>query len=60
MRGELQNRRVLVRGKEVFIGVDVHKGSWQVTALFLLHSFRLNPATESRQIKEIVASSPDS
>jgi len=31
MKGELQNKRVLVRGKEVFIGVDVHKESWHVT-----------------------------
>ncbi len=32
MKGELQKRRVLGRGKEVFIGVDVHKESWHVTA----------------------------
>ncbi len=32
MKGELQNSKVLVRGKEVFIGVDVHKESWHVTA----------------------------
>ena len=32
MKGELQNRKVLVRGREVFIGVDVHKESWHVTA----------------------------
>ena len=32
MKGEVQNRKVLVRGKEVFIGVDVHKESWHVTA----------------------------
>ena len=32
MKGELQNEKVLVRGKEVFIGVDVHKESWHVTA----------------------------
>ncbi len=25
MMGELQKRRILGRGKEVFIGVDVHK-----------------------------------
>jgi len=31
MEGELQNKKVLVRGKEVFIGVDVHKESWHVT-----------------------------
>ena len=32
MKGELQNEKVLVRGKEVFIGVDVHKESWHATA----------------------------
>jgi transposase len=32
MKGEFQNSKVLVRGKEVFIGVDVHKESWHVTA----------------------------
>jgi len=32
MKGEVQNKKVLVRGKEVFIGVDVHKESWHVTA----------------------------
>ena len=32
MKGELQNEKVLVRGKGVFIGVDVHKESWHVTA----------------------------
>jgi transposase len=32
MKGELQNEKVLVRGKEVFIGVDVDKESWHVTA----------------------------
>jgi len=31
MKGEVQNRKVLVRGKEVFIGVDVHIESWHVT-----------------------------
>ena len=31
MKGELQNKKVLARGKEVFIGVDVHKESWHVT-----------------------------
>ena len=30
MKGELQERRILGRGKEVFIGVDVHKESWHV------------------------------
>jgi len=32
MKGESQNKKVLVRGKEVFVGVDVHKESWHVTA----------------------------
>src|SRR5512135_3766315 len=32
MKGELQNKKVLVRGEGVFIGVDVHKESWHVTA----------------------------
>ena len=32
MKGEVQNKKVLVRDKEVFIGVDVHKESWHVTA----------------------------
>jgi transposase len=32
MKGEVQNKEVLVRGKEVFIGIDVHKESWHVTA----------------------------
>lgn len=32
MKGELQDKKVLVRGKEVFVGVDVHKESWHVTA----------------------------
>jgi transposase len=32
MKGEFQNKKVLVRGKEVFIGVDVHKESWHVAA----------------------------
>lgn len=31
MKGELRNKKVLVRGEEVFIGVDVHKESWHVT-----------------------------
>ena len=31
MKGQIQNKKVLVRGKEVFIGVDVHKESWHVT-----------------------------
>ena len=32
MKGELQGKKVLVRSKEIFIGVDVHKESWHVTA----------------------------
>ena len=32
MKEEFQNKKVLVRGKGVFIGVDVHKESWHVTA----------------------------
>ena len=32
MKGQIQNKKVLVRGKEVFIGIDVHKESWHVTA----------------------------
>ena len=32
MKGELQGKKVLVRSKEVIIGVDVHKESWHVTA----------------------------
>jgi hypothetical protein len=32
LKGEVQNKKVLVRGKEVFIGVYVHKESWHVTA----------------------------
>jgi len=31
MKGEVQSKKVLVRGKEVYIGVDVHKESWHVT-----------------------------
>jgi len=31
MKGELQKGGILGRGKEVFIGVDVHKESWHVT-----------------------------
>lgn len=33
MREEFQNSKVLARGKEVFIGVGVHKESWHFTAL---------------------------
>jgi hypothetical protein len=32
MKGEFHNKKVLVRGKEIFIGVDVQKESWHVTA----------------------------
>ena len=32
MKGELRSRNVVVKGKKVFIGVDVHKVSWHVTA----------------------------
>ena len=32
MKGAYQNGKVWARGKEVFIGVDVHKESWHVTA----------------------------
>ncbi len=32
MKGQSESKRILVRGKEVFIGVDVHKESWHVTA----------------------------
>jgi len=31
MRGKHQGREIAVRGKEVFVGIDVHKESWQVT-----------------------------
>lgn len=31
MRGDYQKRQILARGKDVFIGIDVHKESWQVT-----------------------------
>jgi len=31
MRGRDQGKRIAVRGKEVFVGIDVHKESWQVT-----------------------------
>lgn len=31
MKENLGSRRVIVRGREVFIGVDVHKVSWHVT-----------------------------
>jgi transposase len=32
MRGRNQREKIAVRGKEVFVGIDVHKESWQVTA----------------------------
>src|SRR5512139_386098 len=32
MKGEVRSKKVLVRGEGVFIGVDVHKESWHVTA----------------------------
>ena len=32
MKGELRSRNVVVKGKDVFIGVDVHKVSWHITA----------------------------
>jgi transposase len=31
MRGSNQREKMVVRGKEVFVGIDVHKESWQVT-----------------------------
>ncbi len=31
MEGEFQNKKGLVCGKEVFIGIGVHKESWHVT-----------------------------
>ncbi len=31
MRGRNQGKRNAVKGKEVFVGIDVHKESWQVT-----------------------------
>jgi hypothetical protein len=32
MKGEILNKKVLARGKGVFVGVDVHKENWHVTA----------------------------
>jgi hypothetical protein len=32
MKTQIQEKKVLVRGKEVIIGVDVLKESWHVTA----------------------------
>jgi hypothetical protein len=32
MRKNNQLEKIAVRGKEVFVGIDVHKESWQVTA----------------------------
>ena len=31
MRGKNQSKQIAVREKEVFVGIDVHKESWQVT-----------------------------
>jgi transposase len=31
MRGKNQGKEIAVKGKEVFVGIDVHKESWQVT-----------------------------
>jgi len=31
MRGRNQGKRIAVREKEVFVGMDVHKESWKVT-----------------------------
>jgi len=31
MREKNQSKEIAVRGKEVFVGIDVHKESWQVT-----------------------------
>jgi hypothetical protein len=31
MRGRNQDGKIAVGGKEVFVGIDVHKESWQVT-----------------------------
>jgi transposase len=31
MKGRNQGRRIALRGQEVFVGIDVHKESWQVT-----------------------------
>ena len=30
MRERSQGKKIAVQGKEVFIGIDVHKESWQV------------------------------
>ncbi len=32
MRAKKQGEKIAVEGKEVFVGIDVHKESWQVTA----------------------------
>jgi transposase len=32
MRGSNQSEKIGIRGKEVFVGIDVHKESWQVAA----------------------------
>jgi hypothetical protein len=31
MRAKRQGEKIAVEGKEVFVGIDVHKESWQVT-----------------------------
>jgi len=31
MRRRNQSKEIAVEGKEVFVGIDVHKESWQVT-----------------------------
>ena len=31
MSGRNQAKKVAVRGQEVYVGIDVHKESWQVT-----------------------------
>ncbi len=32
MKGQIKNKKVLVKGKEIFIEVDVQKENWHVTA----------------------------
>jgi len=31
MESDYQNKRILAKNRDVFIGIDVHKESWQVT-----------------------------
>jgi len=31
MKGPIRNKKLLVRGREVFIRLDVHKESWHVS-----------------------------